>query len=194
MPYYRRVGEVPRKRHTQFRKHDGSLYAEELMGVEGFSSDSALLYHEHPPTAIVDAVPVDEPGQALSANHPLKPRHLRTHKLDVGSADLVTGRQLLLGNDDVRISYAVADSPSPLYRNAAGDELVYVEAGAATVETVFGRLDVGAGGYGGIPTATTHRWLPDEGEPLRALVTEARGHVGPPKRYLSAKGQFLEHS
>src|SRR3954471_21742562 len=147
MPYYRRVGEVPRKRHTQFRKPDGSLYAEELMGVEGFSSDSALLYHEHPPTAIVEAAAVDEPVQALVANHPLKPRHLKTHKLDASSADLVTGRRLLMGNDDIRISYAVADTASPLYRNAGGDELVYVEEGAARLETVFGVLDVGAGDY-----------------------------------------------
>ena len=194
MPYYRAVGEVPRKRHTQFRKPDGSLYAEELMGVEGFSSDSALLYHEHPPTAIVEAVAVDEPSQELAPNHPLKPRHFKTHKLDTGSADLVTGRQLLMGNDDVRISYAVADTASPLYRNAAGDEVVYVEAGAAVVETVFGTLRVGSGDYVVLPTSTTHRWLPEGEEPLRALVVEARGHVGPPKRYLSAKGQFLEHA
>jgi homogentisate 1,2-dioxygenase len=194
MPYYRAVGEVPRKRHTQFRKSDGSLYAEELMGVEGFSSDSALLYHEHPPTAILDAVAVDEPAQRLVANHPLKPRHFKTHKLDVASADLVTGRQLLMGNDDVRISYVVADTPSPLYRNAAGDELVFVEAGAATVETVFGVLHVGAGDYVVLPTSTTHRWIPSADEPVRALVTEARGHVGPPRRYLAAKGQFLEHA
>src|SRR5437763_14965009 len=147
MPYYRAVGEVPRKRHTQFRKPDGSLYAEELMGVEGFSSDSALLYHQHLPTAILDAVAVDEPTHALVANHPLKPRHFKTHKLDAASADLVTGRQLLLGNDDIRISYSVADQPSPLYRNGAGDELVYVEEGSAVVETVFGTLRVGSGDY-----------------------------------------------
>jgi homogentisate 1,2-dioxygenase len=194
MPHYRSVGEVPRKRHTQFRKPDGTLYAEELMGVEGFSSDSALLYHRHAPTAILDAVAVDEPEPELAANHPLKPRHFRTHKLDVGSADIVTGRQLLLGNDDVRISYVVADSPSPLYRNASGDELVYVEAGAATVETVFGVLHVSAGDYVVLPTSTTHRWVPSADEPVRALVTEARGHVGPPRRYLSVKGQFLEHA
>ena len=194
MPYYRSVGEVPRKRHTQFRKPDGSLYAEELMGVEGFSSDSALLYHRHAPTAILEAVAVDEPEQRLVANHPLKPRHFKTHKLDVGSADIVTGRQLLLGNEDVRISYVVADSPSPLYRNAAGDELVYVEAGAATVETVFGVLNVSAGDYVVLPTSTTHRWIPSADEPVRALVTEARGHVGPPRRYLAAKGQFLEQA
>src|SRR3954451_25372905 len=140
MPHYSAAGEVPRKRHTQFRKPDVSLYAEELMGVEGFSSASALLYHQHLPTAILDAVAVDEPAHALVANHPLKPRHFKTHKLDAASADLVTGRQLLLGNEDGRISYVVADTPSPLYRNAAGDELVFIEAGAATLETVFGAM------------------------------------------------------
>jgi homogentisate 1,2-dioxygenase len=164
------------------------------MGAEGFSAESALLYHRHPPTAILEAVAVDEPEQRLVANHPLKPRHFRTHKLDAGPADVVTGRQLLLGNEDLRISYAIADSPSPLYRNAAGDELVFVEAGAARLETVFGVLDVGAGDYVVLPTSTTHRWVPSGDEPLRVLVTEARGHVAPPRRYLSAKGQFLEHA
>jgi homogentisate 1,2-dioxygenase len=194
MPYYRAVGHLPRKRHTQFRKPDGSLFAEELMGVEGFSSDSALLYHEHPPTAILDAVTVDERVQALSANSPLKPRHFKTHKLDAPSADVVTGRQLLLGNEDLRISYVVADQPSPLYRNGAGDELVYVEEGSAVLETVFGTISVGSGDYVVLPTSTTHRWVPTGSEPVRALVTEARGHVTPPKRYLSAKGQFLEQA
>src|SRR3954466_16097554 len=104
MPHYRAVGDIPRKRHTQFRKPDGSLYAEELMGVEGFSSDSALLYHEHPPTAIVEAVAVEEHVPSLVPNLPLKPRHFRTHKLDHTAADVVTGRQLLLANDDVRVS------------------------------------------------------------------------------------------
>jgi homogentisate 1,2-dioxygenase len=194
MAHYRSVGHIPRKRHTQFRKPDGSLYAEELMGVEGFSADSALLYHEHVPTAILDAVAVDEPAQTLAANHPLKPRHFKTHKLDAPAADVVTGRRLLLGNDDLRISYVVAEQPSPLYRNGGGDELVYVEAGSAVVETVFGTLTVGSGDYVVLPTSTTHRWVPTGSEPVRALVAEARGHVTPPKRYLSAKGQFLEQA
>ena len=55
MPYYRAVGQIPHKRHTQFRRSDGGLFAEELMGTEGFSSEAALLYHEGLPTAIVDA-------------------------------------------------------------------------------------------------------------------------------------------
>src|SRR5258708_13707156 len=83
MAYYRAVGEIPHKRHTQFRRPDGALYSEELMGVEGFSSESALLYHVGLPTAIVDSVEWEPPGplSAAVANRPLKPRHLPTPKL-----------------------------------------------------------------------------------------------------------------
>src|SRR5262245_47149849 len=136
MPYYRRVGEVPPKRHTQFRQPDGSLYAEELMGQEGFSSDSSLLYHRRLPTAIVAAEPYDPTPWSRMPNRPLKPRHFRTHKLD-NIGDPLLDRQHLLANDDVRISYVVADRPSPLYRNAIGDECLYLEAGRARLESTF---------------------------------------------------------
>jgi homogentisate 1,2-dioxygenase len=188
------VGEVPRKRHIQFRRPDGGLYAEELMGVEGFSSDSALLYHREIPTAIVDAQPYEPLRWTRRPNSPLLPRHFKTHKLDTGSGDAVTGRQHLLANGDLRLSYAVADRPSPLYRNAIGDECVYVESGTARFESVFGAIDVGQGDYVVIPTSTTHRWVPTGEEPLRTLVVEATGHITPPRRYLSTKGQFLEHA
>jgi homogentisate 1,2-dioxygenase len=193
MPYYRSVGEVPHKRHTQFRRPDGGLYAEELMGQEGFSSDSSLLYHRHAPTAIVSAVEFTPPAFSMSANLPLKPRHLRTHKLDAGPADAVLGRRQLLVNNDVRIGYAIADRPSPLYRNAVGDECLYVEEGTAIIESTFGRLEVGTGDYVIIPTSVIHRIVP-QGRPVRILTIEATGHIGPPKRYLSVRGQFLEHS
>jgi homogentisate 1,2-dioxygenase len=195
VPYYRNVGDVPPKRHSQFRRPDGGLYAEELMGEEGFSSDSSLLYHRHPPTALLAADPVDDAAGPvdLQPNLPLRPRHLRTHDL-AGAGDLVTGRMLLMGNQDVLISYVVTGAASPLYRNAAGAEVVYLETGRARLESVYGALDVGAGDYVVVPTSTTHRWLPLEGENLRALVVEARGHIHPPRRYLSPFGQLLEHA
>jgi homogentisate 1,2-dioxygenase len=199
MAFYRQVGDVPPKRHTQFRQPDGRLYSEELVGEEGFSSDSSLLYHRGIPSAIVDARQWDLADQSTSANSPLIPRHLRLHDLFVGDAhrktDTVTGRRLVLGNADVRISYAVSSKSSPLYRNAVGDECVYVENGTATVETVFGSLDVGRGDYVIIPRATTHRWLPTgDDEPLRTYVIEANSHITPPLRYLSRFGQLLEHA
>ncbi len=194
MTYYRQVGEIPPKRHTRFPNPDGGLYAEELMGEEGFSSDSSLLYHRHLPTAIVAAEAVPTADDQLEANHPLLPRHLRTPELPAGG-DVITGRALLLANDDVRMSYVAATETSPLYRNAIGDELVYVHSGEAVLETVYGRLDVRSGDYVVIPTSTTHRWVLEQGaQPLVTLVFEARGHVGPPSRYLSRTGQFLEHA
>ena len=199
MAYYRCVGEVPRTRHTAFRDAAGKLRYEELMGEEGFSSDSSLLYHVGVPSAIVASEPWELPDQATVPNHPLKPRHLRLHDIPAGSdphPDPVTGRRLLLGNGDVRISYVVTDAPSPLYRNAVGDECVYVEAGSGTVETVFGVLSYRTGDYVVIPRATTHRWIPSDvdGEVSRLYCIEASGHVAPPKRYLSRNGQLLEHA
>ncbi|GEL22321.1 putative homogentisate 1,2-dioxygenase [Pseudonocardia sulfidoxydans NBRC 16205] len=197
MAYYRRAGHVPPKRHTQHRSSEGDLHYEELMGEEGFSSDSALLYHRAVPSAIVDATPWDPPDQTLTENRPLLPRHLQLHALtgdDWKAADAVTGRRLVLGNADVRISYVVAGQPSPLYRDAVGDECVYVESGSATIETVFGTLRASAGHYVVIPRSTTHRWLPDGSEPLRLYAIEASSHIAPPRRYLSRYGQFLEHA
>ncbi len=199
MPYYRAVGEIPRKRHVQLRRPDGGLYAEELMGEEGFSSDSSLLYHIHLPTAIVKSEGVaDADGDAVTHNLPLAPRHFRTQDLPAGG-DLVLGRQLLLANDNVRISFAAADRPSELYRNSAGDDLVYLRGGRARLESVYGSIDAGPGDYVLVPTGTVHRWVPlspAEGEPshVQALVVEARGHIRPPRRYLSPSGQFLEHA
>jgi homogentisate 1,2-dioxygenase len=92
----------------------------------------------------------------------------------------------------VKICFAEATRPSPLYRNAAGDELLYVQTGTAVIETIYGALEVGDGDYVVIPTSCTYRVVP--GDDLRLLILEATGHIGPPKRYLSAKGQFLEHS
>ncbi|MGI9005614.1 MAG: homogentisate 1,2-dioxygenase [Streptosporangiaceae bacterium] len=195
MPHYRVSGEIPRKRHTRFQRPGGGLYAEELMGEEGFSSDSSLLYHIHPPTAIVKSEGLaDVAGEApLAPNQPLLPRHYRTAAL-TATGDLVLGRLLLMGNDDIRISFVTADAPSGLYRNSTGDEAVYLQAGAATFESVYGTIDAAEGDYVIVPRGTIHRWIPACRGPVTALVIEARGHIRAPKRYLSATGQFLEHA
>jgi homogentisate 1,2-dioxygenase len=193
MPYYRVAGEVPAKRHVRFRGPDGGLYAEELMGEEGFVSDSSLLYHRHPPTAIVKSEGLAGAAEVrLAANHPLLPRHFRTQDL-VRGGDMVLGRHLLLANDDVRISFVAADGASELYRNSSGDEAVYLRSGAAEFESVYGSIAAGAGDYVIVPRGTIHRWRPGASG-VHALIIEARGHIRPPRRYLSQYGQFLEHA
>ena len=165
------------------------------MGEEGFSSDSSLLYHRGVPSAIVDSQVWELPDLSTTPNHPLEPRHLKLHEQPVGG-DPVTGRRLVLGNADVRISYVVTDAPSPYYRNAVGDECVYVEDGTGTVETSFGVLSYRPGDYVVLPRATTCRWVPGDvdGEVSRLYAIEANSHISPPKRYLSKYGQFLEHA
>ncbi len=193
MTYYRSVGEVPRKRHSQFARPEGGLYTEELMGQGGFSSSSSLLYHRELPNVLIKAEVasdvVDRTGTIPDG--PLQPRKLDTHDLDAGG-DPVTGRHVLLANDDVRIAYVVATRPSDLYRSVVGDEVLFVESGELTLESVFGTLDLQPGDYVVIPSGTTHRWTPAGDESPRLLVLEASGHVAPPDRYLTGDGQLNE--
>lgn len=191
MPYYRQVGEVPRKRHTVFTAATGERRHEQLMGQEGFSSRSALLYHRNSPSAITAIESIAETGQALAPDQPLAPRHIRTDAL-ASAGDVVLDRRVLFGNADVRVAFASATGDSPLYRNAVGDELIYIQSGTARFESVFGVLDVGPGDYVVIPASTTHRWV--HSGPVDMLIVESRGHVSPPSRYLTSEGQFQEHA
>ena len=136
------------------------------------------------------------PDQTRTPNHPLKPRHLRLHALfaDGEGADPVNGRRLVLGNNDVRIGYVVTGTdPSPLYRNAIGDECVYVESGTGTVETVFG--------VAALPRRRLRDGPARDRPPLGARRAEPAlrrsrptATSRPPKRYLSKYGQLLEHA
>jgi homogentisate 1,2-dioxygenase len=193
MPYFTSVGDVPRKRFSQFPRPDGRLHATEVMGEEGFSSDMSLLFHREAPTGIAAVASVEAEPLTLVANRPLKPRLFHTSGFKA-SGDAVNNRHPLVGNDDVLVSFVAADTPSPLYRNAIGDELFYVHDGEALLETSFGALTVGQGDYAVLPTGTTHRWVPSGDGPLRALVFATSSHIHPPKRYLSRYGQLMQES
>jgi homogentisate 1,2-dioxygenase len=187
--YYRRVGDVPAKRHSLHRDDRGARLPEELMGEEGFRGASSLLYHRHSPSALLGVEAFGLERSALTPNEPLLPWHLAAGALPAGG-DLVTGRRVLLGNDQVTLSWVAATGTSPLFRDAAGDEIVYMQSGSATLESVFGRLEVSAGDYVVVPASTTHRWVHDGA--VEALVVEAAGHVGVPARYRTATGQLRE--
>ncbi len=190
MPYFMQLGDVPRKRFSQHRKPDGSLYATEVMGEEGFSADFSLLFHQHSPSDLLRCEAVDSSPTQWLPNQPLQPRLFNPQALPAG--DAFSGRHVLLGNADVSVAWVHADQPSGLHRNAIGDELWFVHEGEATLETVFGSLTVGAGDYVVIPKAVTHAWLPQPGKSLRALLFETSGHVRSPARYLSDTGQYLQ--
>lgn len=190
MSYYMKVGDIPRKRHTWHEGADGKRLAEELMGEEGFSGASSLLYHRRSPSAITSVEPVPSTRAPLEDNQPLLPWHVRQPA--AGGVDLITGREVLFGNPDITICRVRSAHGGGLYRNAAGDELVYVQSGQAAFESVFGRIEAGPGDYVLIPASTTHRWVPQGGAEVEMLVLEAAGHVGVPERYLTSRGQLRE--
>lgn len=191
--YYFTLGKISQKRHTQFRRPDGSLYHEELMGIRGFTGNKSLLYHLRPPTEVRQiergcevTMPYADPG-------PVRHRHLRTKALAVGG-DAVGGRVPLMGNQDVSISIVRPSEPMGYwYRYAHGDEVVFVHEGTGVLESQFGTLHYTPGDYLVIPTGIIWRMLPDQGVEQRMLIVETTGgHIDPPKRYVNASGQFLE--
>ncbi len=189
--FYRRVGSVPRKRHTVHCDEHGNRLMEELVGEEGFAGASSLLYHRHSPSALVAIDEFDDDRAALTPMQPVTPMHLRTRVVESG-ADPVTGRRLLAGNDDVRICVYAGMASSPLYRDAQGDQLVFVQAGDAVLESCFGKLSVRAGDYVIVPRSVCHRW--NVITRLELLIVETASHVKPPARYLTDSGQFREHA
>ncbi len=193
MPSYVRAGSVPHKRHIQFRRPDGGLYAEELFSTKGFESVYSLLYHLRPPTATLDVRPWNRPERRFVANQPLRNRHLKTQSLRLAGDDPVESRAPLLGNDDVVISIAQAGGPMEyFYRNAGGDELLFIHRGSGVIETQFGELAYRDHDYLVIPTGTIYRVAPSK--PTRMLVYECAGAVTIPRKYRNDFGQLEEHA
>ncbi|MBA2286098.1 MAG: homogentisate 1,2-dioxygenase [Ktedonobacteraceae bacterium] len=195
MPSYHRLGKLPPKRHTQFRKPDGTLYAEELFGTEGFSGNYSILYYTSPPTRVKKVekfkdVRIEEWLQDTQCHH-----HLKTAEIPRGG-DAVFGRQPLLFNNDVVLSVArPTEEMRYFYRNGECDEVYFVHDGHGVLETNFGLLPYHEGDYIVIPRGTTFRFdLAADSPDTRFLVIEAHGTIEPPHRYINKNGQLLEHA
>jgi homogentisate 1,2-dioxygenase len=193
MPIYHSLGQIPRKRHTVFRRPDGGLYAEELMGHEGFTGTSALLYHVHPPTTIKSVRRLKETTFEADPDAALRHRHFRTAQAKKGGSPTLD-RIPMLFNADIAMLYVEPDEQDAhFYRNAQADELVYVAKGQGVLETVFGDLPFGEGDYLVIHRGILHRYRFDAiGDAPKLLVMESRGHVRWPKRYRNEFGQLKE--
>ena len=194
MTYYYKLGQIARKRHTQFRQPDGSLYHEEVMGIHGFAGVQSILYHLRPPTAIRRVGTVATPPIAYEDAGPLRPRHLRAAPLPAGG-DAISSRVPLMGNSDVVLHLARPTEPMTYwYKFAHGDDVLFIHEGTGALESQYGTLHYGPGDYLVIPTGVIWRLLPDPEVPQRMLVVESFGHVTPPRRYINNYGQFLENS
>jgi homogentisate 1,2-dioxygenase len=193
MPIYHRLGDIPRKRHVVFRSPQGGLYAEELIGNKGFVGPSSLLYHAHEPTHVKATRRLRDLTWEADPERQFRHRHFRTHQLAPGGS-LVLDRVPLLFNTDVAMLFAQPTrSDDFFYRNAQGDEVVFVADGAGVLETQLGDLPFSQGDYLVIPRGILHRYT-FTATPVRCLVIESTGYVRTPRRYRNEHGQLMETS
>jgi len=194
MAFYHKSGTIPDKRHTQFRKPNGDLYSEELVSTEGFNSIYSLIYHCHPPTLVSQiGEPYSvEPKIAMAKN--MQHRSYLTWKVPAES-DYIKSRKVLLMNHDIQIGVAAPSQSMHDYffKNADGDEVLFIHEGEGYLETIYGRIDFEYGDYLVIPRGTIYK-LHFNSSNNRVFFVESPSPVYPPKRYQNSMGQLLEHS
>jgi len=192
---YELRGRIPAKRHVAFRE-DGRLLTEEVMGFEGFSGNESILYHLQTPCRVTElgsftALEREEWVPAAHAHRLFDTRILA----DGGGTggDPITGRQLLMYNDDVEIAICrPREEQRYFFRNGEGDEVIFVHEGEGDLETSFGTLAYRTHDYIVIPRGTTYRFRP-RGEQLW-LTFFTPGEIETPNRYRNRYGQLLEHA
>ncbi|MEO1129449.1 MAG: homogentisate 1,2-dioxygenase domain-containing protein [Planctomycetota bacterium] len=210
MPFYTKLGTIPKKRHTQFRRPDGALYSEEVFGTEGFVGPTSTLYHIHPPTQVYGWKALYSTAVEYVEPEVMRMRHVTSDVKPHG--DPVSGRVVLFGNADCEM--AICNPTEPMsyhYKNGQGDECLFIHYGSGTCFTMFGTLKFGPKDYIIIPKGTIYKIefdeLDDAGRPDgvasadmpygKFLVIETcnASHIGPPPGYISKKtSQFLEHA
>ena len=189
MPFYQRLGDVPRKRHIQFREN-GTLLTEEVMGLEGFTGNESILYHLQSPCRVMklDGFEPIERKEWVPDQH--AHRHFKTFDVEP-DGDEITGRRLLMWNDDVEISLCrPSETMDYFFRNGEGDEVIFVHEGSGTLETMFGDVPYKDGDYIVVPRGTTYRFQPEGAQ--RYLVFETPGLIEIPRRYRNQYGQIIE--
>jgi len=193
--YYHRLGQIPPKRHTQFRQPDGSLYKEELVSSEGFSGIYSNLYHIYAPTRIKGIDKQEVYGAQIISDYSLRQTHLNTSKVTTTGDDYLSARKVLLKNNDCSISICspVKRKMDYFYKNAEGDEVLFLHDGEGVLISQFGKLPIHKGDYVIIPRTVIYKLEFNEG-PLRLLIIESASPIETVKRYRNQLGQLLEHS
>ncbi|OIU70316.1 homogentisate 1,2-dioxygenase [Rossellomorea aquimaris] len=190
--YYRKMGEIPHKRHTMFKKDDGTLFREQVMGTKGFSGTQSILYHHHLPTSVTKTEYLGSYLPEFEEEGAVRHRHFMTDGVEK-KGDALGSREYLLGNSDLLIGTAyVTEGMKNFYRNGDGDEILYIHFGTGKVETMFGTITYGEGDYVVIPIGTIYRVVPEED--TKMLIVESFSQITTPRRYRNEYGQLLEHS
>jgi len=189
------MGQIPHKRHTQFRKPDGGLYSEQLFSTEGFSSNSSLLYHVHPPTRIIKTEePVDVSPKAASDNI-LKHRSFQGFNIKP-EKEYLDSRKVVLFNNDVQMTLAAPQNSlkgNEFFKNADADEIIFIHEGTGILKTQYGQIPFQYGDYLVIPRGCIYQ-IEFDNDKNRLLIIDSFSPIRFPHRYLSKYGQLLENA
>ncbi|SEA87012.1 homogentisate 1,2-dioxygenase [Thalassobacillus cyri] len=190
--FYRSLGEIPHKRHTMFKKEDGTLFREQVMGTKGFSGTQSILYHHHMPTEVTKAKRLYHYLPEYEEQDALRHRHFLTPEADRGG-NALDARNYTLGNEDLLMgTMKVTEPMDAFYRNGDGDEMLFIHTGSGRIESMFGTITYRKGDYIVIPIGTIYRLVPEDEDLI--FFVESFSQITTPRRYRNEYGQLLEHS
>jgi homogentisate 1,2-dioxygenase len=194
MPHYHRLGQIPPKRHTQFRKPDGSLYAEQLVSTEGFSDVYSLTYHCHPPTLVRHIGEARDLAPRIAVKNNMQHRSFQGFKVEP-EEDYLHSRKYVLVNKDLYISLAAPRKSMNDYffKNSSAHEMIFVHKGSGTLKSMYGKLRFEYGDHLVIPMGTIYQ-MEFDSEDNRLFIVESFTHFRFPKRYVNRAGQLEEHA
>lgn len=195
MPHYFTLGQIPHKRHTQFRKPDGGLYSEELFSTEGFSNNYSLLYRLHPPTNIVKSEEPTDVAPKKGSDNILKHRSFQGFRISP-EKDFLRSRKTVMFNDDCHLVLSAPQgglAENTFYKNGDSDEVIFVHEGSGTLRTMYGQIPFGYGDYMVIPRGCIYT-IEFATEDNRLFIVESHSPITFPRRYLSKYGQLMEHA
>ena len=192
--HYYSLGQVPPKRHTQFRKPNGELYHEELFSTEGFSDLHSLLYHVNAPTQIVQVGEPYSVAPKVVADKQLKHRSLKGFSV-APEDDYLKSRKPVLVNDDCKIILSAPRKSMTDYffKNADADECIFIHKGNGRLKTMYGQVEFEYGDYVVVPRGTVYQLEFDQ-EDNRLFIVESYSPIITPKRYRNNFGQLMEHA
>ena len=194
MPFYSKLGNIPHKRHTLFKKEDGKYHYEQLFGTEGFSGMSSLLYHVNRPTQVKASGKIVDLSPKIADDKNLKSRLLKGFEIPT-SDDYLTSRIPVLVNNDCYISLAAPKTSlrNYFYKNADADEVLFIHKGSGTLRTMMGNIKFSYGDYLVIPRGIIYQ-IDFDSEDNRLFIIESFSPIYTPNRYRNKFGQLLEHS
>ncbi len=194
MPFYHKLGKIPPKRHTVFKKPDGSLYYEQLFGTIGFDGMSSNMYHEQRPTQVKEVKGSYDVRPKIAKENNIKSYRFKGFQV-VPEPDYLKSRKVVLTNTDVDIALAAPQQSTSeyFYKNSDSDELLFVHKGSGKLRTHLGNLDFKYGDYLVIPRGTIYK-IDFDDEVNRLFIVESRRPIYTPKKYRNHFGQLQEHS